>query len=189
MYDEWLRQKRRELEVNMWVLRFKQAKGKNQEWQKTYQDYLRSDVWAEKRKLALDRANGKCEDCGGIFVSNSSLDVHHLNYERVGGNEKPQDLKVLCYPCHQKADRKRDKQTDERRKHRYYRSRLNGFATSKFGNGWQFDHDEEEVELEFITYLYKKHCDEWGFDFDPRFDPDTDLDFLEFWDQVLDGKI
>lgn len=188
MFDEWLNKKRREQEVNKWVSRFKQAEGNKQEWQKTYQEYLKSKVWAEKRKLALSRAHGKCESCGAAYVNDSSLDVHHLTYERVGGNEKPDDLKVLCYPCHKDADKKRDNQTDARRKNRYYRSRLSGFASKKYGDGWQFDHDDEEVELEFITYLYKKHCEEWGFDFDPHFDPDTDLDFLEFWDRVLDGS-
>ena len=189
MYDEWLKKKRWEQEVKRWVLRFKQAEGTKENWQKVYQDYLRSDIWAEKRKLALARADGKCESCGAIFVSNSSLDVHHLNYDRVGGNERLDDLKVLCYPCHQNADKKRDEETDEWRKYRLYQSRLNGFASKKYGDFWQDSYDEKEVEIEFITFLYKKHCDEWGTDFDPRFDPEIDLDFLGFWRRVRNGDV
>ena len=186
--DEWLKKKLWEQEVKKWLLRFKQANGNIQEWHKVYQDYLKSSIWAEKRKLALNRADNKCKDCGAIFVSASSLDVHHLTYDRVGGNEKLDDLKVLCYTCHQKADKRRDKKTDERRKDRYYRSRLNGFASRKYGDLWQDAYDEEEVEIEFITFLYRKHCAEWGVDFDPHFDPETDWDFIDFWNEVLDGN-
>lgn len=186
--DEWLRKKLLEQQANKWALRFKQVADNHQEWNQAYQEYLKSNVWAEKRKQALNRADSKCEDCGAIFVSASSLGVHHLTYDRVGGNEKLDDLKVLCYSCHRKADKKRDKQADKRRKNRYYQSRLNGFATRKYGDGWWFDHDEEKIELELIMYLYKKHCEEYSFDFDPRLDPETDFDFTEFRNSVLDGN-
>ena len=185
--DEWLKKKLWEQEVKKWTLRFKQAEGNKQEWHKTYQDYLKSDVWAEKRKQILSRANGRCESCGVIVVTDSLLDIHHFTYDRVGGRETMDDLKALCYSCHKKADRKRDDQTDERRKSNHYQNRLRGFAVRKYGDEWSYYHDDQEVEIEFITFLYKKHCEEYGFDFNPRFDPETDWDFLEFWDTVLDG--
>lgn len=185
--DEWLKKKLWEQEVKKWVSKFNLA-GNKQEWLKIHQAYLQSDVWAEKRRQALVRANGICESCGAIVINDSLLDVHHLNYDRIGGNENLDDLKVLCYPCHQKADKQRDKRTDERRKNNYYQSRLNGFASKKYGDDWWFEKDEQEVEIEFVTYLYKQSCKENDFDFDPRFDPETDKDFLEFWDSVLEDE-
>jgi len=187
MYDDWLSKKRWEQEVKEWTLIFNQTKGNKQEFQKTYQDYLKSAVWADKRKQALSRADYRCESRGAMFVNNSSLDVHHLTYERVGGEEELSDLEILCYPCHHNADKKRDRQTNERRKNSYYWSRVYCLASKKYGDDWSFDHNEEEVELEFISYLYKRHCEQSGFDFDPYFDPETDLHFLEYWDAVLNG--
>ena len=187
--NEWLKQKLFEQEVKKWTSKFHQAEGNTEEWHKVHQAYLKSDVWAEKRRQVLIRANGKCEGdkCGAIVVSDSLLDVHHLTYDRVGGNEKLSDLKALCSSCHQKADKKRDYQVIERRKNRLYQNRLDGYACKKYGANWESEQDEEQVEIEFITFLYKKYCKENDLDFDPHFDPEIDEDFLDFWDMVLDG--
>jgi 5-methylcytosine-specific restriction endonuclease McrA len=57
-----------------------------------------SPVWYAIRKWALARANNKCELCG----STNQLSVHHLTYNNLG-KEHPEDLKVLCQNCHEKA--------------------------------------------------------------------------------------
>jgi 5-methylcytosine-specific restriction endonuclease McrA len=61
-----------------------------------YEAYLRSPKWREKRIGALRSARHECEECGAT----SPLHVHHRNYDRVGGNELPADLQVLCESCH-----------------------------------------------------------------------------------------
>ena len=178
--DEWLwRQK-----IKKWVSDFNIVKGKKEEWQKVYNAYLKSDVWKEKKKPILKRAGGICENCGKFIID---PDVHHMDYTRVGGNETEEDLKVLCYPCHQIADKKRGKQSERRRKNALYEARLEGFRNRQ-SDKWLYEHDDEELEIKFITYLYEQHCEEIGIDFDPNLDPETDLDFLEFWDTVLDGR-
>jgi len=60
-----------------------------------YKIYLQTFEWDETRKLAYKRANNKCENCGDT----KDLNVHHLTYENLG-NERPEDLKVLCSRCH-----------------------------------------------------------------------------------------
>lgn len=181
----WQKNKLRDKKVQEWVSRFKKADGNQDEWQKVYRAYLQSDVWKEKRNQVLSRANGKCEKCKAIIFD---PDVHHLNYDRVGGNETPDDLLVLCSSCHKGADAERDAETDERRTDAYYDARLNGFASRKYGDAWWYDREKQEVEIEFIMFLYKKYCQEYGFDFDPHLDPESDLDFIEFWNQVLNGS-
>lgn len=57
--------------------------------------YLASWEWFWIRKHALHRANYQCERCGGF----GNLDVHHLTYEHWKA-ELPEDLQVLCTPCH-----------------------------------------------------------------------------------------
>ena len=62
----------------------------------TYQEYLMSDLWLEKREYILTLKHA-CEICGG----KDNLNVHHKNYESVG-NENTEDIIVLCRRCHQK---------------------------------------------------------------------------------------
>lgn len=184
-WKRWQENKLREQRIGEWTSRFEKADGNSREWQNVYRAYLQSDVWKEKRRQVLDRANGKCEKCGVILLD---PDVHHLTYDRVGGNERLDDLMVLCFPCHRKADKQRDRETDERRTASYYQARLHGFATRIYGDMWWYEKDHEEIEIEFIKFLYKKYCEEYGLEFDPHLDPESNIDFMEFWNQVLNGE-
>jgi hypothetical protein len=60
-----------------------------------YHAYLDSPQWRRRRNEAVQRASGKCEIC-----DQSSTEVHHLNYQRVGA-ELPHDLLAVCRACHE----------------------------------------------------------------------------------------
>lgn len=62
----------------------------------SYEEYLDSDWWKEKKTLILQETK-KCEICG----KEHQLYVHHLHYDTLG-NETRKDLMVVCYDCHQK---------------------------------------------------------------------------------------
>jgi hypothetical protein len=62
-----------------------------------YGDYLQTPEWRERRLYALRRARYACQLCS----SKTQLQVHHRTYER-RGNEKEEDLIVLCDDCHSK---------------------------------------------------------------------------------------
>jgi len=47
------------------------------------------------RIAVLERAKGRCEDCGGVHL----LELHHVHY-RTAGEEEPDDLRALCRDCH-----------------------------------------------------------------------------------------
>jgi 5-methylcytosine-specific restriction endonuclease McrA len=183
-WQEWQKNKLRQQEVQKWISLFMKADSNQEEWQKIYRAYLQSDIWKQKRNQVLKRADGKCERCKAIIFD---PDVHHLTYDRVGGNERLDDLIVLCFPCHRNADDERDMETDEQRTTAYYDARLYGFATRKYGEAWWYDHERRDVEIEFIMFLYKKYCQEYELDFDPHLDPEADFDFIEFWNRVRNG--
>jgi hypothetical protein len=61
----------------------------------SYADYLITPEWAEQRRGALRRAQGRCQTCGGA----GRLHVHHRSYGRRGA-EAVDDLVVLCEDCH-----------------------------------------------------------------------------------------
>jgi len=60
--------------------------------------YMEQPEWKQQRRQALARAGYRCQACSR---HNTTLDVHHNNYENYG-NERPQDLIALCRPCHQR---------------------------------------------------------------------------------------
>lgn len=184
-WTEWKRKQEKERKISDWTKRFEQAKKNQPEWIKVHAAYLKSDIWSEIRDQVIIVAKSKCESCGS---NHGILNVHHKTYERIGGNEKLEDLQVLCFSCHQKADRIRNIKTDERRKYSRYLARLNGYASTKYGDDWSINYDEEIIEIEFVKHLYKPYCGRNDIPYDPNFDTDTDMDFLDFWNDVLDGN-
>lgn len=71
-----------------------------------YLEYIQSLEWAAKRRRALDRAGHRCQLCS----SRKKLEVHHNTYENLG-DERDEDLTVLCDPCHEVFHAKRDERT------------------------------------------------------------------------------
>lgn len=60
-----------------------------------YSAYLNSAHWKELRRLALGRAEQRCQICN----SDKNLHVHHRTYTNLG-HENISDLIVVCASCH-----------------------------------------------------------------------------------------
>lgn len=60
-----------------------------------YREYLASEAWQIRRKWKLEQADHRCQVCN----SDEQLHVHHRTYDRLG-NERENDLTVLCRDCH-----------------------------------------------------------------------------------------
>lgn len=61
-----------------------------------YLEYLQTDHWKQTRQAALERAGHRCQLC----ATTEHLQVHHNSYANLG-NEKPEDLVVLCRKHHE----------------------------------------------------------------------------------------
>ena len=61
----------------------------------SYQEYITSQKWFNRRKGILGLDGYRCVLCGRKY----ELQVHHLTYERLGA-ESPDDLATLCVRCH-----------------------------------------------------------------------------------------
>ncbi len=61
---------------------------------KNYKEYLTSDIWLWVRHCMLKEFD-RCYTCN----RKNTLQVHHKNYNRIG-QEKSDDLLVLCKNCH-----------------------------------------------------------------------------------------
>lgn len=65
-----------------------------------YYAYITSDEWRNKAEKAKARAGYRCQICNA-HQSDVMLHAHHRTYERLG-NERPDDITVLCEECHGK---------------------------------------------------------------------------------------
>jgi hypothetical protein len=66
----------------------------------SYEEYLGSEWWEDRKERALYHWGGICNDCGW----RKAVDVHHLRYwqggESVLGREDVADIIPLCRRCH-----------------------------------------------------------------------------------------
>lgn len=60
---------------------------------------LGSASWKTYRKRARERGDGVCEMCGGDN-GDQGLHVHHTVPVLAGGSNHPNNLMLLCQPCH-----------------------------------------------------------------------------------------
>lgn len=112
-----------------------------------YREFMRSDAWAKVRAGALERSGWRCERCGvekGSKRVFSTLQVHHLTYDRFGGREEPEDLEVLCELCHDQADKERRDSVSE---DRYWRA-VRTFTEKKYGDPDAIDLEDAAEEFE-----------------------------------------
>lgn len=71
-----------------------------------YDEYLKSEHWIVFSNKIKRERDSKCEDCGieereATRRDRQHLNVHHLTYKNLG-NEKPEDVVVVCHYCHLK---------------------------------------------------------------------------------------
>lgn len=64
-------------------------------WWRSYNDYLKSPEWQERRLAVRLRSGGICERCR----LRRARQAHHLTYRRVG-HENLTDLLDVCMTCH-----------------------------------------------------------------------------------------
>jgi 5-methylcytosine-specific restriction endonuclease McrA len=124
--------------------------GSSAAWQFRYDGYVRGSKWRNMRDDMIRLRGEQCERCGYRY----ELQLHHRSYERLG-RELISDLEVLCQPCHEKADEERALQGQARR----YNAALDTYATKKYGEGWNFQRDPDQVAEEFDQWLERKQED------------------------------
>lgn len=70
-----------------------------------YHEYIKTEAWRERAEAAKQRVEHRCQICNRPS-KRVTLDVHHRTYERLG-NERPEDLTVLCRGCHELYEKNR----------------------------------------------------------------------------------
>ena len=72
-----------------------------------YRDYITSPEWKTKADDAKERAGHRCQVCNRGKAEGVILNAHHRTYERLG-EELPEDITVLCQPCHKLYEDNKD---------------------------------------------------------------------------------
>lgn len=101
-----------------------------------YLDYLESPEWWTLRKTAMRRAQFRCErERPGEARHEGPLEIHHLHY-RTLGNERLEDLQVLCPACHEQ----------KRLPKNLRKQALEAYGQSRLFDRW--DDDDANIPLE-----------------------------------------
>lgn len=66
----------------------------------TYEQYISSNDWKQKRQQRIDFDGGRCAICHGT----DNLSVHHLHYDSLGNEDIQHDLITACSRCHRHLD-------------------------------------------------------------------------------------
>lgn len=122
-----------------------------------YDEYMRSTRWRNIASAMKKHANYLCAHCK---QSSTTLEVHHLTYERFG-RERMSDLVVLCKPCHDAADWKRVEKREAVGRERAYDKARDTYMTKKYGEQYYLTDDPSRDE-EFEEWKDRKDYDEYG---------------------------
>jgi hypothetical protein len=110
-----------------------------------YDKYIKSMEWLIKSKVFIGRRGYRCEKCGASSEQ-KQLFTHHKHY-RTLGHEKDEDVEVLCFDCHKKADRKRTSGHDK------YWKGFESWVVSCYGKDWRHVVGEGAARKEFDRYI------------------------------------
>jgi hypothetical protein len=78
--------------------RERNADERRADWWRSYNAYLASDAWRERRAAVFDRDGGVCQ-ARLTGCTTTALHVHHLTYDHLGA-EPLFDLTSCCRACH-----------------------------------------------------------------------------------------
>lgn len=59
----------------------------------------RPDSWAEVIRQVRRRADHRCENCRSVYA----LEIDHIHPKSLGGTDAPENLRLLCRSCNQRA--------------------------------------------------------------------------------------
>jgi hypothetical protein len=118
--------------------------------------YMRTSKWKKRRKAKLDQTRGQCERCSSWT---GRKDVHHKTYERLG-NERLDDLIVLCTHCHEVEDERRAAEAKQRSAaaldDAIWESGLNTFGIKKYDEDWYITPGYDIVAEEYAEWLERR---------------------------------
>lgn len=65
-----------------------------------YDDYRKTEHWAELKRQRLAIDNNQCCFCGSRGTTINPLVLHHFNYRSLGHENVYKDVMILCRSCH-----------------------------------------------------------------------------------------
>jgi 5-methylcytosine-specific restriction endonuclease McrA len=119
-----------------------------------YQALLRSSRWQAMRRDRLVERGWKCERCRSLAYD---LQLHHRHYDTLG-DERDEDLVLLCPPCHRRADAERMREREAEQ----WRRRVDGWASRVYGDNWAEVCDVAQIEDEFTDWLSLREESDWA---------------------------
>lgn len=120
-------------------------------WREQYTAVIASKRWRRLRVKRLANSENCCERCGWKKESwdkSRSLDLHHRTYDRLG-EERADDLELVCSVCHIRADQERADDGRKKSADALYDAQFDGWATKVYG---EFYDEDEDMHDRFIEW-------------------------------------
>lgn len=80
----------------------------------SYEEYLQTQHWKNIRQKIYTLNNGTCQRCKKK-CKYWECNVHHKSYARLG-HEENKDLQLLCFDCHEKVHKIKEKKEKEQKR-------------------------------------------------------------------------
>jgi len=116
-----------------------------------YRAYLTTPLWKEIREKAINHYGPICNRCGQY-----GTDVHHKTYERVGGDEKIEDLEVMCRGCHEAHHKVENVSKHGKKKKRERSLHVKGVISYLTKKQKDKIYSEFEVNIDLLLYSLNK---------------------------------
>ena len=126
---------------------------KEMTWREKYNAVIGSKRWRRLRQRFMSQYDSKCRRCNWQktqWDKSRTLDLHHRTYERLG-QERDEDLELVCSVCHIKADRERAAASQRRSAAALYDAQFDGWATAVYGDDYGSFVDQSMID----------HFDDW----------------------------
>lgn len=111
---------------------------------KAYTDRISSPEWFQLCSRLKRERGHKCDRCGKHYPF---LEVHHLTYARLG-QERDDDLEVLCHDCHIVADYERREQKQDNKE-----KRMLAWACTVYGDSWGQRYSKDFIKNEYSKFI------------------------------------
>lgn len=156
--------------AEQWVEAFTNQSRGSSFWEYQYLKYRKTGIWSAIKSEAIRQASNQCEKC---HSQNKPLEVYHVNWERLGGSEPPEDIEVLCIDCHGGTDDPVAPVLRQEHLSRVFAEKVDKYASTfslrdGWGPGWEKRHTREEAENAFFMHRYEIWCSADNLPFDPN---------------------
>lgn len=119
---------------------------------KKFQSRYKEVDWLLKKESKLIQANHQCQKCEASITMTTSV-CHHISYRGFNDrNERMSELQILCRPCHDRIEARKDKNRKHKRAGKLFAKKVE-IAINSWNNDQTCDNKMDDMyEMDAICH-------------------------------------